>query len=425
VGEPANDFFRAEEFRQSLVLRHQLADDWWFSIGGNSLFYEFPNSTTAAAAQVFPNPPLFVRSRSDAPLEDEQSQSVIANLAGEFETVGLRHRALAGLEYNYFDSASQFNSGVLFTPFDVSNPSYTDPAAAPVFTADFPVFRQKRFGGYLQDLVDVTPKVKLLGGVRFDTVDFEFERNIGFGEVETQQTFNNVSPRAGVVYQPWGDEVWSLYYAYSQSFTPPGGGIYLNGDLRPILGDSHEAGTKIEVLENLYLNAAAFQTTRRNDAFNVQSIVLVQVGEVNSQGVELSLVGDITDRWSAIANYTYVDARIEDQDPLFDNNLVRNVPFNSSNFWTRYNVIDDGCQRVGLALGLVYLGRRAADLENDLFLPGFTRWDAGAFYTRGPWNANVYLENLFDVQYAASSINDLQIFQGAPFNVRATISYLF
>jgi iron complex outermembrane receptor protein len=71
------------------------------------------------------------------------------------------------------------------------------------------------------------------------------------------------------------------------------------------------------------------------------------------------------------------------------------------------------------------LGDRPADLENDLFLPGFGRWDAGVYYDVRRWSTAVYLENLFDLQYAASSIDELQIFQGAPFNVRASVWYRF
>jgi iron complex outermembrane receptor protein len=88
-------------------------------------------------------------------------------------------------------------------------------------------------------------------------------------------------------------------------------------------------------------------------------------------------------------------------------------------------VIDDCCQTVGAALGLTYLGQRPADLINTLNLPGYNRWDAGLYYRRGQFNSAVYLENLFDVQYAQSSVNTFQIFQGAPFNVRATVSYLY
>lgn len=425
VGEPANDFFESEEFRQSLVLRHQINDCWSMTLGGYSLFYDFPSSTTAAAAQVNPVPPLFIRSRNDFAFDDEQSHSAIANLAGEFCLGGMLHQTLTGVEYAYFDSASQLTSGLLLAPFDVSNPVYLNPPAVPLFTADIPVFRQQRVGGYLQDLVSLNNYWKVLGGVRLDTVDFEFERDIGFGEVETQETFDRASPRAGIVYQPFGNEDLSTYYAYAQSFAPPGGGVYLNSDILPILGESHEAGIKSMLLDGLYFTACGFHTTRQNDAFNVQSIVLVQVGEVRSQGAELNLIGCLSDRWSIIANYAYTDAVLSDADPLYNGRRARNVPYNMANLWTRYDLYRDCCQRFGAALGYVYLDERPADLENDLFLPSFSRWDAGVYYDVRNWNASLYLENLFDLQYAASSIDENQIFQGAPFNVRATVAYRY
>ena len=162
----------------------------------------------------------------------------------------------------------------------------------------------------------------------------------------------------------------------------------------------------------------------------VQSITLIQVGQVTSQGAELNLLGNITDNWSMIANYTYTDATLSDPNPAFDGRRARNVPFNTANMWTRYNFINDGCTTVGAALGLVYLGQRTSGLTApaappEVFLPGYTRWDAGLYYRRGQFNVNVYLENLFDVQYATSSVNQNQIFQGAPFNVRAMAMYLF
>jgi iron complex outermembrane receptor protein len=425
VGEPAHDFFRTEEFRQSLVYRRQLDQDWWFSLGGYSLFYDFPSSGTAAASQVNPVPPLFIRSQNDATISEEQSHSAIANLGGDHCLGSLPHKTLLGIEYIYFDSETRFDSNLLLNPFDVTNPVYVDPPAVPLFTANFPVFRQQRVGGYLQDLTQLTPRWQALVGVRWDSVDFDFERDIGFGEVETEQSFNRASPRAGLVYQPWGDEVLSYFYSYAQSFTPPGGGIYLNGDLLPILGESHEAGVKTELIDGLYFTASGFHTTRQNDAFNVQSIVLVQLGEIRSQGAELNLLGSITEDWSIVANYTYTDARLSDPNPQFDGRRARNVPFHLANVWSRWDLYRDSFHRWGTALGFVYFGDRPADLENDLILPSFGRWDAGLYYQRGRWDTGVYLENLFDLQYAASSLNELQIFQGAPFNVRANVGVTF
>ncbi|MBC7854704.1 MAG: TonB-dependent siderophore receptor, partial [Pirellulaceae bacterium] len=427
VGEPLHDRLATQEFRQTLLLNTEINDEWALRIGGHSLFYEFPGSTTAAAFDLGGGN--FARSRSNILKENEQSHSLIANLAGDTWWGPFRHRSLVGMEYTYYDSDSTFGFGSV-PPINVFNPVYTNPPIIPGGSADFPVFRQRRVGGYLQDLVDITPHWKLLGSVRFDSCDFEFDKvlNFGFPLPSTQdQVFNRVSPRAGVVYLPWEEEIMSLYFNYSESFAPPGGGIYINPTpLKPVTGVTYEGGMKTNLLEDLTLQVAGFHVTRENADLNSSAFFLVQVGEERSQGAEVSLMGQLTERWSGVANYTYVDTLLTDPlNPAFDGNRQRNVPFNSANFWTRYNLVQDDCVTFGAAVGLVYLGERPANLTNTLDLPGYSRWDMGVYYNRGSMYANLYVENIFDVKYAASSINEFQIFPGAPVNARAQVGWIY
>jgi outer membrane receptor for monomeric catechols len=66
----------------------------------------------------------------------------------------------------------------------------------------------------------------------------------------------------------------------------------------------------------------------------------------------LSAVGKLTDEWSIIANYSYVDSRItNDADPTRIGKRFRNVPYNTANLWTRYNLIQTDCQTFGVAAG--------------------------------------------------------------------------
>ncbi len=433
VGEPANDFIHYEEFRQTLMLTHELSENWSLNVGGYSLFYEFPGSLTSATLNPPPIGNNFFRSRNDIALEDEQSQSFIANLAGDFYTGQFRHRMVTGVEYIYFDSNALYNFSTL-PPIDVTNPVYTDPPILPgsTFTSAFPVYRQQRVGWYAQDLVDLNEYWKAVAGVRIDSLNLEFERDFFFsgfpiGSADTDQNFTYTTPRGGLIYQPFADETLSFYYTYGQSFSPPGGGVYQNlNPLRPVLGEIHEAGIKTLLLPNLSLNTAGFYIKRRNADLNTGSFFLTQVGEERSQGAEVNLLGQITDRWSALANYTYADVRLyDDFDPTLDGNRQRNVPYNSANFWTRYNLIQNQIHTFGAALGLVYLDRRPGDLANTFELPSYGRWDGGLYYERGPLYASCFLENLFDTEYASSSIDRAQVFPGAPFNARATVGWVW
>ncbi|CAK9003867.1 Metal-pseudopaline receptor CntO [Durusdinium trenchii] len=409
VGEPANDFFHAEEYRQTLLFDHRFNDDWEIEIGLSSLFYEFPGSLTSASAVGPSGEPNFERMRTEILEEEEQSQSLITNLTGEFDTGFLHHRALFGMEFVYFNSQSAFNFDLSYPEIDVLNPTYTNPPArlGPFARTDFPVFRQARAGFYMQDLIELSERWQVLGGVRFDTVDFTYDRSFvaGLLSVRTEQTFNEVSPRAGIVYQIVPDDL-SVYFSFSQSFNPPAGGGYIVPiELQPELGESFEVGLKADLIEGLSLNV---------------------VGEERSQGAELSLIGQITDRWSVYGGYAYTDTKLtDDSNPLIFGQSQRNVPLHSGNLWTRYNVIANEVRTVGLATGVIAQGERTANLAGTVMLPAFARWDAAAYYTQGRWSASLYVENLTDVHYAASSIDEFQIFPGAPLNARVQVAVTF
>jgi iron complex outermembrane receptor protein len=170
---------------------------------------------------------------------------------------------------------------------------------------------------------------------------------------------------------------------------------------------------------------AGFYTTRDNASFTT-AFTTFQFGRERSQGAEINLLGQITDRWSAIANYAYTDTELTDPaNAAFFGQRQRNVPLNSANLWTRYNFIQNDVQTFGAALGVVYVGDRAADLANSVVLPSYSRWDSGLYYNRGRMQSMVYIENIFDVAYAQSSVDQFQIFPGAPLNARAQISLTY
>jgi iron complex outermembrane receptor protein len=433
AGQPGNDFIHYAEFRQTLMLDHQINEDWSWRIGGNSLFYQFPGTATGASGNpipgVFPDvpPPLFYQSRNNILFDNENSQSAIANIAGVFDTGGFTHNVLLGAEYIYFDSASAYSFGTL-PPIDLSNPVYTNPPAIPLGAAAFPSYRQQREGIYFQDQVTLTNKWQIVGGVRVDNLDLNFDRTTFFGPpvtINTNDNFNRVSPRGGVIYQPFADNTMSVYYNYSRSFSPPNSGIYLNTNaLAPITGQQHELGIKTRLLENLSLNAAGFYATRENADLNTSAFFLTQIGMERSQGAEVSLIGNINQRTSVVANYTYVDVLLSDPtNPLFNGTQQRNIPHNSANLWARYNWIQNDVHTFGTALGMIYLDTRAGDLGSTFFLPAINRWDAGVFYNRGRFVSTAYIENLFNTNYALASTNAFQVIPGAPLNARANVGW--
>lgn len=438
LGEPGNDFAHYQDNRVSVMMSNQLTDTWTFNIGATGLFYGL-NASQTAAVDGFPA----LRSRDDIELH-EQANSLIANLAGDFYTGGIKHTLLLGTEQVYFNSGSDLSQSALinpFQPFDPFNPTYGVPplAVLPVSNISVPLYDQVRNGFYVQDLMEIGERWYVLGGVRYDHLHLNFDRSLfGAPLPPIEQDFNRFSPRGGIVYQAIPD-VLSYYFSYSRSFQPPNGLLNFTGEpVLPEHGELYEAGIKTELLEGLSLYACGFHTVRNNVGFTALTPLGVQFfqdGEERAQGAEVNLVGSITDYWSVIANYAYTDTRLSDPNNvvLGDGVQQRNTPYNSGNIWTRYNLIDDGDRVVGFALGVVAIGERGADLQRSVLLPGYGRVDGGLFYTRGSFYASLYAENLFDQRYIASSFDEstngflpgINVTPGAPINARFNVGFVY
>lgn len=440
LGEPDNDFQLFQDWRQSLFLDHRFNDIWTARLMATDIFYYAPSSGTFPLSQD-PGTTTINRSRQDITQFFEQYHGITFNLAAEFVTGNIEHKFVMGTEQGWFISNNFLSEstipGLQNLPIDAANPDYTDPTV--LFTpAKFEsIFRETRHGYYVQDAVKFNEHWSGLAGLRFDKTNTVFQRELRtFGipslpDTETDQDFQRWTPRVGLVYQPL-PEVWSIFGSYSRSFDPPGGGPRLTPDpLKAEIGEAWEVGTKLQITQRLAGEATWFWIQKDNVTIDMTSsappfFVTSQVGQQTSQGVELSLIGKITDRWTTTSNYTITDAVLRDPTNAdLDDRRPRNVPRHIVNLWSRYNVVQTEIHTLGGGLGMLYVDDRLAAFGGDVRLPDFTRWDAGVFYNRGPWDVSLYLENVFDKQYYAGSVNDFQITPGAPLTVRGQVGVTF
>ena len=188
-----------------------------------------------------------------------------------------------------------------------------------------------------------------------------------------------------------------------------------------------EGGLKADLLENrLAVTAAGCFIDKKNVPTQATVLITEQIGKQRAQGFEFSAVGKLAEPWSIIAKYSYIDSRIvNDPDPTLSHVRFHNIPYNAFNVWTRYNLMQRPEQTFGLAAGVIFVGERAGDLHDSFQLPGYTRYDAGVYYQRRNLSATVYFENIFDKEYYVSSVDNLTVFPGNPFTVRATVGVTF
>ncbi|BAY67860.1 ferrichrome-iron receptor [Nostoc sp. PCC 7120 = FACHB-418] len=355
--------------------------------------------------------------------EAQNNLSFQNEISGKFNTGSIVHNMLVGLELSYYKYSYDFLSGSI-GDLDIFNPVYGAPAPTDLSRSN------EEYGGdtiavYFQNLVELTPQIKLLAGGRFDTVDSVY-RDVETGTVYDETSDSKFSPRLGLVYQP--TDSTSIYASWTNSFNPQIFGKTRNNEpFKPETAEQFEVGIKQEFLnKRLSATLAYFDITKKNvlttdpedDNFSIQT------GEQKSRGVELDVVGEILPGWKIIGTYTYTDANIsQDNNSSLVNNRLVGVPYNSASLWTTYELQQGNLQGLGLGLGVVYVGEREASLPNNLKIPSYVRTDASIFYKRDNWRAALNFKNLFDTKYYESQ--SFFIVPAAPFTVLGTVSFEF
>jgi iron complex outermembrane recepter protein len=453
------DWQATDDYKSLISLVHKFNDNWTGRIQFFNDSYDTTGygtspdiSSTNTFNQFAPafglpalGPNTILRDTQSFHLE-EQFYDLRAELNGKFDGLLFKHNAVVGAElgwyHSYFNSV-QSDPAPNFMPtsaFNFVNPVYSQGGNQPLLPALQARIAQERYGLYVSDMIELNEHWKVLVGARYDIVNTDFVNSGQFNffgstagsfpAIINDRTDYYVSPRVALIYQPI-PEMISFYGTYSQSFDPPITGAFTTPTaLLPETGVTGEIGVKVDLFDKkLSIQAAGFIIDKHNVIAQENLVTSTAVGEIRSTGAEFSIVGNITREWSVIANYAYTDARIVGEGMAGDlgavGNRFRGVPYNSGNIWSRYNVIDNDTQTLGVGLGVVMIGQRYGDLNDSFSLPGYTRFDAGVFYKRGRMNASLYLENLGNRTYYTGSFDATTIFPGAPFNVRFSVGITF
>jgi iron complex outermembrane receptor protein len=103
------------------------------------------------------------------------------------------------------------------------------------------------------------------------------------------------------------------------------------------------------------------------------------------------------------------------------------VPEHSLNAWLKYTIQEGPLKGVGAGLGGRYYTKQPGDTtySHQFDLPAYGLIDAALFYDRGPFHAQLNVNNVLDREYFVGAYNDLYVLPGEPLNVRATVGWKF
>ncbi|HBB86738.1 MAG TPA: TonB-dependent siderophore receptor [Blastocatellia bacterium] len=348
------------------------------------------------------------------------------------KTGSLRHTLLAGTEFGRQVSHNFRNTGF----FNGSLTTISVPFAAP--TISTPVtFRQNATDAdnrvqanvaatYAQDQIELSRKVQLLAGIRFDHFKLKFHNNRN-GE-NFNRTDKLLSPRAGIVFKPV--EPLSLYGSYSVSYLPSSGDQFSaltasTKTLEPEKFTNYEFGAKWDIRQALSLTTAVYRldrtSTRATDPNDPTKIV--QTGSQRSGGFEAGLNGSVTRAWNVLGGYAYQNARITSATIAAPAGArVAQVPRHTFSLWNNYRF--NGKWAAGL--GLIHRSNMFAAIDDRVVLPGYTRADAAVFYTiNDKLSLQTNFENLLNKKYFLNADGNDNISPGSPRAARFSLTWKF
>ena len=344
-------------------------------------------------------------------------------------TGSIGHEFLVGLELGEQTTDNQRMTG-LFNGTDAnvlvpaSDPNVSVPVTfAPSETDNTNRGRATIAALYVQDQVQFLPNWLAVLGLRYDKFDMDFTDRRGAG-VNIDTSDDLLSPRGGLVYKPAED--LSLYASYSMTYVPRSGAQLsslspTNAALEPEEFENVEVGAKWDLNPSLALTAALFQLDRKNVAIpdpNDPTLSILVDGQ-RTEGIEIGVSGQVSEAWSIQGGYAWQDGQLTDR---LGGTTLAQLPEHVASLWNRY----DFSPAFGVGLGVIYQTEMFAAADNAVELPGFTRVDAGVYYTPNErLRMQLNVENLFDEHYYLNAHNNNNITPGSPPAVRATVTASF
>lgn len=395
----------------------------------------------------------------------DQTNEMLTNQTSintSLDLLNQKHDIVAGLEYIYerqlnlgTGTTAQTINGVVYSAItnpaaNLYNPNANDVLGTPYLTGANTFGKTVTTALYAMDTVALSPALKVNAGLRLDSYD----TTSTVGSIASSRVVNTSlsddgllkSWNAGVVYKPAGNG--SVYAAYANSATPPGSAnaqlstSASNGSnpaFEPQKTASIEVGTKWDVLSNrLNLTAALYQTENdKQVSYNDVTDVYTQQGKTKVSGVELGLVGQLTNFWQVTAGVAHMKTSQKDQYShssssglVSSSDGVRWSPEWTATTWTSYTLdsvtLGGGVRYVSEQKRLVTVGANPATTAMPN-IPGYTVADMMVAYKVSK-NLNVQLNvyNLFDKEYISTLNNGGgRLVLGAPRSAALTASMSF
>ena len=251
-------------------------------------------------------------------------------------------------------------------------------------------FDAQGWGVYAQDLVQVAPHWKILGGLRYDSMDgsynsFAIPNNAPgpFTTTSYRQKISVWSKRLGALYQP--TPLQSYHFSYGTSFNTSGDTYSYSPqtvNTPPESSRNIEIGAKIDSSDKRFTTRlAVFHSTKLHER-NVDPELNIAVlsGKRHAAGAEIDITGRLTPKWEVYGSYMWMpSARIDIGAEGAEGQGSRPslTPRHSGTIWTTYQLTPQ--LRVGG--GLNFRSAQTPNRNPGWEAPGYVTADLMAEYS--------------------------------------------
>lgn len=358
---------------------------------------------------------------------DEKMNAITLDnqLDGSVDTWAVNHRLLIGIDYQDRSNDTTGYYGA-FPAIDAFNPVYgAKPDYITMYSREKHKLRQT--GYYLQDQMSWERWRLTLGG-RYDQVSVS---NIDkLNQTRSDLDKNNFSTRAALLYL--FDNGFAPYISYSTAFTPTSFADENGNVLDPMKGKQWEAGLKYEPEGmNSQFSASVFRINQTNIATKEEPTDPYRsIGEIESKGVELEAISQLTDSFRLQAAYTYTDLRYKKSSPEEQGKRAVYAPRNQASAWLSYDVKSGPLDGLTLGSGVRYVNGITSDRLNTHTLPSWTLVDMAIGYDLSKvgikgLSAQLNVNNLTDKSYVAACNSLSYCYFGAERSIVGSVSWKF
>jgi iron complex outermembrane receptor protein len=295
------------------------------------------------------------------------------------------------------------------------------PAASKITQIETPI---NRIGAYIQDLISISPKLKLLAGIRWSIQEAEaastnylLKDSLVKGKTTRATAF---SPRVGIVYKPI--ESTAIFASYSNSFSVNTGTDVNGNALAPSIIDQFEIGLKNNLIKDkLSINLTLYKIINNNLAqtapfaadrvtLNNNTALKELAGQTTSDGFEMDINSQPLKGMNILAGYSYNFMRFTNtkiaKGNYIEGERVVNTPAHTANLSAFYTFQKGTLQGIKIGAGGYYTGERFGGYNNTqqqtqnynrlIAVTGFTTFDISIGYTYKKLSLMAKLSNLFN-----------------------------